>query len=200
MPGLMNGGQTSVAAVPNMRPIGDEMHPTVLHQDPAADDASGDGAGNGQAPVKRQATPEEQAAYDNFVKAGYALIYAKETAPAIINRLKQGNPVSALAMVTVMVVKRVVDAMEQHGQPPDNVVLIKGGTEILADLADLARKHGTHTYTDQEIQAATIQAARLYKQMATQGSGQPQGAEENGEPAPDNETAPGEPGSPQGAM
>lgn len=122
-------------------------------------------SGDGQSNV----TPEEQAQYDAFVDQAYRIIYSEQTFQQFMERLRQSaeaDPAEALARLTVMVVVRVQESARRNGRQTDPEVVFHAGVEILESLADTADKAGIHTYTPDEIEAASLVAMDMYRTMA----------------------------------
>lgn len=132
-----------------------------------ADDGSGD---TGETP---NVTPEEQAAYDQFVKNGMEVIYSDEggnVRPDILNRLRQhpDDPIHTLANVAVWLTINVEQSAEQSGAQIDDDVLMHGGIALLEELAEVSGAAKIHTYDEKEVNAATLAAMDLYREAMTQ--------------------------------
>ncbi len=111
-------------------------------------------------------SPEEQAAYEQFVNKGYELIYGDDRQEAIKQQLAQAaqkDPVMGLAGVASAIVRRLKDSAEKAGKPVSPDVLLHGGTEILEDLADLAKQNGIHDFTDDELEKALLLAMDMFQ-------------------------------------
>lgn len=117
----------------------------------------------------REASPEEQAQYDQFVDNGYNLIYDQKTLPKVLDALKAGDdPVQALGHTAATVVLQLENSAQQNGKQLDPDILYHGGIELLEDLADLSEKAGIHRYDEKETEAALYAALdnyRLYHQQ-----------------------------------
>lgn len=129
-------------------------------------------------------SPEEQAAYDEFVKNGMRLVYQNgEVTPAILNQLKgdwgdvqqmlgelppdEGaldpkNPVDNLAVATVGIVLALEASAAQAKKELDPGVVFHGGVEILEQLADVAEAGNIHDFSEEEMDGAANRAALLY--------------------------------------
>lgn len=104
-------------------------------------------------------TPEEQAAYDQFMDNAFQIIYEDKSAKQILMRMAQsGNPTEGLASVTVQVVTRLMDSARKQGEKIDPSILLHGGMDIMSDLAEMSGKSGGHKYTEEEIENATYVA------------------------------------------
>lgn len=150
MVGLL--GPAKPAAASPARP--GAMPPAAEPVEPAAA-AAGEEAAN--------VSPEEQATYDRFVANGISMIFDKRTAPALLERLAgNGNPVEGLAATTVFVVSRLEESAARKGTKLSGDVLMQGGAELMANLADLAEAGGVHEYTPEEIENAMYAALDQY--------------------------------------
>lgn len=131
----------------------------------------------------QQATPEEQAAYENFIHMAVQIIYnGGKVNQAILDRLafRHGSApesvqaVIALASATVAVVTRVQDILKQNNAKIDPSVMYHASSEVMNDLADLAGKPNPktgkpiHVYTEEEGKGAWIRAVDQYQQTQTQ--------------------------------
>lgn len=114
-----------------------------------------------------EVTPEEQAQYDAFVKNGFKIIYTGGTvSPEILKALDgDGDPKAGLASVTVMVVSRLVKSADEAGQEISADVVLHGGAEILADLADVQKEAGIADLSDDEQEGAFYKAVDMYRDM-----------------------------------
>lgn len=118
-----------------------------------------------------QATPEEQAQYEEFVNNAYKIIYSEKTFPQFIGRMRQAaqqDPVEGLSSTVVMVVMRVQESAKRNGKMIDPVIVFHAGVEILESLADTAMKAGIHKYDDKEIEAASLRSMDKYVALASQ--------------------------------
>lgn len=125
--------------------------------------APGPAAGGEKA--KANVTPEKQAAYDQFVNNGYKMIYSDSGFPAVLGRLKDGDPVEALANTAMTVVFGLEQSASQKGAKIDGDVMLHGGAELLGDLANLSKEAGGHAFSQEEVESAFFQALDLYKLM-----------------------------------
>jgi hypothetical protein len=171
MAGLMN----SSALTPPGMPMGDGVRPETEgpQEDVVGDDEEGE-----------QATPEEQAQYEAFVKDGFKLIYeGGEARQSILDMLdedpadlidvlgdvkdlKDVTPSVTLAATAVIVVLELVRRAGPN-KPADDIIL-HGGKAILEDLAHLATVSGVHDYSQDEIDQAWLMGQDLYRETATQ--------------------------------
>lgn len=130
----------------------------------------------------QQASPEEQAQYEQAMVNAQKLIYTPDNQPqpGILDALKsaqeeqpgdaQGKslspPVSALSHVAVMVVSKLDDSAREAGQPLTNDVLREVGGDVISMLADVAAATGIYDYTEENIQGATVAAYDMYRDKA----------------------------------
>lgn len=111
-------------------------------------------------------TPEEQAQYDRFVDNAYKLIYEVKKFPTIMESVSgAGDPVTGLASTVASIVTRLYISADQAGKPISPDVMLHGGTEILEDLADTAEKAQVHAFTSEEIEAATLRAMDMAREI-----------------------------------
>lgn len=124
---------------------------------------------------------DDDDAHDNAQMAQFvaqcrlAIYKTPSVTEATIQSLKTGDPVQALAHVTLGVVSRVNDAATQAGEKLDPSVLLHGGLIVAQDIADfsnqIAKAQGTPTYTDKQINQAYLIAVDLFRAQQ-QASGQ----------------------------
>lgn len=147
--------------------------PNAAPADPNAGDTVPDDQGE-------QASPEEQAAYEEFVKTGYGLMYAGgKVNPGVIKMLdddptdliqalgnadefKQFSPIVALAATAAII---TIKTCEKTGQK-DGTIILHGGKAILEDLVEVAGKAGIRDYSEQEMGQAFHMGADLFRQAA----------------------------------
>lgn len=167
MPGLLNDpnaidpGAAQTSAPPAPPPQGEEQGETV------ADDEQGE-----------QASPEEQAKYEEFVKTGYDLMYSGgKVNPDVIkmldddpsdltavlgsaDELKQFSPVVALAATAAII---TLKTCEKTGEK-DGTIILHGGKAILEDLVEVAGKAGIHDYSEEDMANAMRMGADLFRE------------------------------------
>lgn len=145
----------------------------------------------GAAPKAPAATPEEQAAYDQFVKNGMTLIYDKKALPALVKSLDgNGKPQEGMINTLGGVVQRLVGSAKQAGTSLTPNVVLHGAGELLEQLADFSAQSGGHKYSDDEL-------AQLANAIVGGMTGKPPGP---GQPAaPDTAAPPGGGGGPLAA-
>jgi len=161
--GLLDQAQmpTDPNADPNTPPAPDPAAPPS--PDAAApDDGSGD-VGDGEPNV----TPEEQKAYDEFVKNGLRVIYDGDKArEEVVNRLRQhpDDPVGTLANVTVWLEQMLEASAESSGAEISDDVKLHGAIALMEELAEVAGAAKIHDYNQKELNAALLQAMDLYRE------------------------------------
>lgn len=90
----------------------------------------------------KQANPEDQALYDEFVLTAAEKVHAPESRDGVIKRMQQGEPINAIGntLATLMEFARMKLA-EEGKQMPDQA-LFPAGAEILDHLIIVARSAG----------------------------------------------------------
>jgi len=116
-----------------------------------------------------EATPEEQALLEKFVKKAWELTYADNTFPQVVEMLsgggEGGDPVKGLAMATDMIVAKVAMAAEEAGEQIAPDVLYHAGADVLEDLAEISRVGKIKDYSQDPdgLESAWFQALDLYR-------------------------------------
>jgi hypothetical protein len=168
-----------------MAGIGQAMAPQDEGQ---AEGAAAPADDNGQQP---NVSPEEQAAYDEFVSNGMHLIYRGEgdqveVNPAVLDQLRgkwddvkpslgqipddekpldPASPIDNLAVTTVALVLALEASAAQSTDGKgrvDPAVVFHGGAELMEQLADIADAAKIHDFTEDEMTGAANRAALLY--------------------------------------
>lgn len=172
-----------------MAGIGQAMAPQDEEQaEGAAAPADDNAQGQEQQP---NVTPEEQAAYDEFVSNGMRLIYRGdgdqvEVNPAVLDQLRgkwddvkpslgkmpedekpldPSSPIDNIAVATVALVLALEASAAQSTDGKgrvDPAVVFHGGAELLEQLADIAAAAKIHDFTEDEMTGAANRAALLY--------------------------------------
>lgn len=113
-----------------------------------------------------QASPEEQAQYEQVMNNAYELIFDEKTMPGVLESLAgDGDPKLGLATTAASIVTHLKQSAEQGGQPLSEDVVYHAGVAILEDLADLAGKAGIHEFTEEEAEGALYQAMDVYREL-----------------------------------
>lgn len=112
-------------------------------------------------------TPEEQAAYDEFVGQALNMISKPENQKvrdSLLKLLSAGEDrVAALASAAVNVVQKVEQSGARAGREFTADILLHGGQEIVEHLAEFAEAKKVHEFTAEEIEAAFLQAVDQYR-------------------------------------
>jgi hypothetical protein len=126
-----------------------------------------------------QATPEEQAQYDTFVKLGDKLISEggekildlidEDPADLLkilgdIPELRDPTPSMTLAAAAVIV---VMETIRRSPEKPDDLIIMHGGKELLETLAQLGADSGGHDYSQDELNQAWLHGQDLYRETAS---------------------------------
>jgi hypothetical protein len=127
-----------------------------------------------------QASPEEQAQYEQFVNSGLAMIYPEqspgEVNPAILSSLRGQFEPDALAMFedaqpaltdspqdSVAATAVLLTVMnEGRGEFTDDVVM-HGGAALIEELVEVAEAAKIHEFSDKEMEGITYRAMDLYR-------------------------------------
>lgn len=104
-----------------------------------------------------QASDKDKADFQQFVAQGMKLLHAPETRDGMLNRLKQGNPIQAIAEVTLT----IVDKLESVAQVSD-IVKLDGANVLMREVAELAEAAGVKSLTDEEKAQAFSLALEMY--------------------------------------
>lgn len=96
------------------------------------------------APGMRQADPEQQKVYEEFVaQAMLKVLYNEETMPTVLKTLEgAGDPVEGLASAAALITFQVAESAQAAGMPVNNDIVYNAGTEIFNQLADMADAAG----------------------------------------------------------
>lgn len=170
MPGLMDekmmGGMTG-----DMQPANGAAMPAEEQGETVPDDEGAE-----------QASPEEQAKYEEFVKTAFGFMYkGGKVNPGILKmldddpsdlmqvldgaeELKQFSPVVALAATAAIL---TLKACEETGEK-DGAIILHGGQAILEELVELAGKEkaGIRDYSEEEMGQAMHMGADLFRHAA----------------------------------
>jgi hypothetical protein len=118
-----------------------------------------------------QASPEEQAQYNEFVGQAMLLIYDEKMFPKIVELLNgAGDPKDGLARATSMVVGRMIDAAEKAGDKLSGDVILHGAKETFEQLAEISAKAGIMDYSqDQDaFEGAFFRAVDMLRTLLQQ--------------------------------
>lgn len=165
MPGLLNDPEALDQPYPKAVPD----DPGPMGADTVPDDAGGE-----------QASPEDQARYEEFVKTGFGMMYSggkvnedilklldddpsdlvKELGDS--EELRNFTPVVALGATAAIVTLQVVRETKEQ----DGAIILQGGKDILDDLSQVALSAGIREYSQDEVNQAMHIGADLYRHAA----------------------------------
>lgn len=132
-------------------------------QEPPAEQVPDQPAGD------QQASPEEQAAYEQFVAHGLLLVYSNPKMFGQVVKMLEGGgePQEGLARATALVVARVLSAAEKAQQQIPGDVVFHAGKEIFEDLAELSGRAGIKDYGEDQdaLEGAFFKAADQLRTM-----------------------------------
>ena len=112
------------------------------------------------------ASPEEQALYDELIANSYNLIYDKKALPGVLKSLQGDVPGEALALTAATIVKELTDSARKNGKEFPGDVLLNAGQEIVEELADLQMEAGIADLSQEDLEGAFYKALDLYREMA----------------------------------
>lgn len=121
-----------------------------------------------------EASPEEQAQYDQFMDNAGEIIFpdgeqGPEISPNITQALKGSeDPIMNLATAAITIVTQLRDSAKKAGAPVSDDVLWEAGSDIVGMLADVANDAKIHEYSEEEIEKAWYMALDLYRTAGEQ--------------------------------
>lgn len=119
--------------------------------------------------LSQEVTPEEQAQYTKFVEKGLELIYdTPQVTKGVIEMLKGGgDPVEGLARASSKITARVANMADQAGDKLDPIIVLKGGIELLEELADLSRTAKIKDFSQDRraLEAAVLRAVDQFRML-----------------------------------
>ena len=125
-----------------------------------------------------QATPQEQAQYDDIVTGGMAILYqtpdmASNVAKRLRDESKDKGIANAIGQQAATIMLAVTGGLKQQGANPDPDVVLNAGVEILTEIAEiaLAVKLMTNDQYDKVIEEASYEATRFYGEKELQAGG-----------------------------
>lgn len=135
----------------------------MTQDEPAPEVVEGDGAEE-----QPNVTPEEQAVYDKIVVGAQAMIYSDETMPSIVGKLRdfarqKGAPF-AIGHTAAMILASQRANAEEAGEQLDEELLLAAGSEIVADLLDIAEAAGLTKPEEHEkvFNEALLEGTRIF--------------------------------------
>jgi hypothetical protein len=115
-----------------------------------------------------QASPQEQALYEQTIDNALRIIYSEKTFPQVIQRMKAAvaasTPQEALSGIVAMAMSRVDKSAQENGQQLGRQLVLEAMAEIVADLAQTAEKAGIHQFSQEEIDGAFYRAVDQFRQ------------------------------------
>lgn len=147
-------------------------------QQPATPAAQPGAAGG----MPQSLTPDQVRKMQIATKQAMSFLLQDQTAQAIVQKAKQGNPQEVVADVVVSVLGKVHQAASAAGQmgegPEDTVTMLVAGVQIIGDLAEMLAAGGVLPNDPQALaqfvaQTANIAVQKHNEQMQQQGTGQP---------------------------
>lgn len=119
--------------------------------------------------VEGGVTADEQGQYTEFVSNGMHLLHDKDGLKKTLKAIAgDGNPVEGLANVVANIVIRVEDSAVKAGAEISGNVLMRGGTELLEQAAELAKEANVHDFSEEELGQAHLQSVELYRSTRQQ--------------------------------
>ena len=108
--------------------------------------------------------PQQQGgdAMQRVLLAAQKVLYSPETTPGVVNMLRSGDPVQALAQADLFILKALFD--ESKGTMPKEVIA-PAAAQVMPLLAELAQAAGVKVAPQQVQQAAQIVQQRLQKHL-----------------------------------
>lgn len=110
-----------------------------------------------QAPENGQVSDQDKADFQQFIAQGMKVLHAPETRDAMLKRLTQGNPIQAIAEVTLTIVQKLEGAAQVS-----DIVKLDGANVIMREVAELAEAAGVKKLTDEEKSTAFSLALEMY--------------------------------------
>lgn len=111
-----------------------------------------------------QVSPEKQAIYNRVAPKALGMIHSPKTRDQIVKRLGVGDPVQAVAQVTIMILTQVTTSAKEAKYNIHDDVLAIVGHEVINNLIEVSEAAGIHKFTDEEKEAAMYAATDLYLQ------------------------------------
>jgi len=110
------------------------------------------------------ASPEEQALYEQFVNNALSALFEPKNADMVMKQIGESpDPKEGLATVAVQAVQRVLQSAEQNGVEVNGDILMAAGEEIVEALATAASSQGVHDFTEEETTGAFYRAIDMYR-------------------------------------
>lgn len=115
----------------------------------------------GKAPAQPAAngsvSEKDKADFQQFIAQGMKVLHAPETRDTMLKRLTQGNPIQAIAEVTLTIVQKLEGAAQVS-----DIVKLDGANVIMREVAELAEAAGVKPLSDEEKSTAFSLALEMY--------------------------------------
>lgn len=168
----MDANQGLLPAAPPVQqaPAQQPVPQPVQQQAPAPGQQPGQAPMMGRTQVERDyennpLNDEDKDNLDKFSIMATNLIHTPGTRESILKRIKrQGSPHTELADAAYGVINRVIKQGKQEGEPFDQAVLILGGTDVVAQVVELAQAGGKlkEKPTEQDMRVITAKVVQNY--------------------------------------
>lgn len=120
--------------------------------------------GSAQDEEQPNVSPDEQAAYDQFVGNGMELLYNEAVMPKLLESVRSTeDPAEGLGNAVATLVMRLDDSASKAGQEISGDVKLHAAKELLEQMAELAEEAGIHKYTEEEMESAFYFALDIYR-------------------------------------
>ncbi|MBF0135747.1 MAG: hypothetical protein HQL65_05865 [Magnetococcales bacterium] len=103
-------------------------------------------------------TEEEQLLYEKFVVNGIRILSNPQVVAAILERMRNEDPIQVVAESTYMLVERILSDARSRGMHIPGEIAMQGGMEIMGELISLAESVGVARFTDQQREMAFYKA------------------------------------------
>lgn len=114
--------------------------------------------------MEESVTPDEQAAYNQFVTNGLRMMFDEKVVPQLLESIDAtGNPVDGMADAMVSVVRRLEDSAQKAGAEIPGPVKYHGAVELMENLSDLVSKAGIADLGEEQMESALFLALDKYR-------------------------------------
>lgn len=112
-----------------------------------------------------QASPEEQAQYDQIVSNALTIMAPQGSVnPAVVERLRAtGDPVEDAANAAVVIMSQVVRSARENGVELSPDAIFHAGKEVVEHVVELAEAAGIHDFSEEEMEMAFFRAVDEYR-------------------------------------
>lgn len=117
------------------------------------------------------ATPEEQAQYDDLVTRAMELMYSDQTHDMVVERMRamKDKPALMIGTLAANLARKAVEDIRAEGGQVEDEILAYAGFEIVAELIELAQAAGIVPKSEDDEplgKGAMYVAIRAYAEMA----------------------------------